>query len=183
MNCEKCQDLISDFLDGALSQEDQSTLNSHLEECLGCSSVRTDLQSLVGFCSTQRGQYSAPPNEKALWLRIRNVIEAEPGVGTAALVPAGRIFLTNWVSRSWELSFAQLGGSYRIGCLAVDRRWFAPLARRRQGIDSVTDRSGPDSLSYKRAQPRIAATAVDCLLEPTRGIQQGSLESADEGNL
>ena len=111
MNCEKCQDLISDFLDGTLSQEDQSTLNSHLEECLGCSSVRTDLQSLVGFCRTQRGQYSAPPNEKALWLRIRNVIEAEASTGTAAPAPASRNFWTNWLSRSWELSFPQLAAS------------------------------------------------------------------------
>ena len=44
MNCEKCQDLIGDFLDGALSQEDQSTLNLHLEECLSCADVRNDLQ-------------------------------------------------------------------------------------------------------------------------------------------
>ncbi len=63
MNCEKCQDLISDFLDGALSREDQTTLNSHLEECLGCADVRNDLQSIVGFCQDQRGEYTAPPNE------------------------------------------------------------------------------------------------------------------------
>jgi hypothetical protein len=130
MNCEKCQDLISDFLDGALSQEDQSKLNSHLEECLDCGGVRTDLESLVGFCQTQRGQYSAPPNEKALWLRIRNVIEAEPGTGIAAPVPAGRNFWTNWVSRSWELSFAQLAAAAAVIVLVVSlstavglRRW------------------------------------------------------------
>jgi len=50
MNCEKCQDLISDFVDGALSQTDQATLNLHLEECLDCAGVRSDLESIVGFC-------------------------------------------------------------------------------------------------------------------------------------
>lgn len=130
MNCEKCQDLISDFLDGSLSREDNSTLNSHLEECLGCGGVRQDLESLVGFCRTQRGQYSAPPNEQALWLRIRNVVEAEAGPGTSKPVHAGGGFWTNWVSRSWELSFPQLAASAAIIVLVVSlttavglRRW------------------------------------------------------------
>ena len=130
MNCEKCQDLISDFLDGALANEDQSVLNSHLEECLGCAGVRTDLESLLGFCRTQRGQYSAPPNEKALWLRIRNVLESEATPATATPVPGGRNFWTNWISRSWELSVPQLAASAAVIVLVVSlstavglRRW------------------------------------------------------------
>ena len=150
MNCDKCEDLISDFLDGALSQEDQATLNAHLEDCLGCASVRTDLQSLVGFCHTQRGQYSAPPNGKALWLRIRNVIEAEAGTGTAAPVPAGRNFWTNWVRRSWELSFPQLAAAAAVIVLVVSlstavglRRWqsgaIGPTPSREGAIVSATN--------------------------------------------
>jgi hypothetical protein len=130
MNCEKCQDLITDFLDGSLSREDQSTLNSHLEECLGCASVRKDFETLVGFCRTQRGQYSAPPNEQALWLRIRNVIESEAPVGAAAPVQTGGSFWPNWISRSWELSFPQLAAAAAIMVLVVSlstvvglRRW------------------------------------------------------------
>jgi hypothetical protein len=129
MNCEKCQDLISDFIDGSLDQEDHSTLNSHLAECLRCADVRNELQSLVGFCRTQRGQYSAPPNEKALWLRIRNMIESEARPA-AASVPVGRSPRTNWLSRSWELSFPQLAASAAAIVLLVSlstavglRRW------------------------------------------------------------
>ena len=77
MNCETCQELIHDLIDGIISQSDEFTLNTHLKECLDCDSVRQDLASIVGFCRTQRGQYEAPPNEQAMWLRIRNVIEAE----------------------------------------------------------------------------------------------------------
>jgi predicted anti-sigma-YlaC factor YlaD len=76
MNCETCQELIHDLLDGSISQMDESTLNTHLRQCLDCDSVRQDLASIVGFCRTQRGQYEAPPNELALWFRIRNVVEA-----------------------------------------------------------------------------------------------------------
>src|SRR5215211_3337011 len=77
MNCETCQELIDDLIDGSITQRDEFTLNTHLKECLDCDSIRHDLESIVGFCRTQRGQYEAPPNEQALWLRIRNVVEAE----------------------------------------------------------------------------------------------------------
>ncbi|MDQ6651974.1 MAG: anti-sigma factor, partial [Acidobacteriota bacterium] len=130
MNCEKCQDLISDFLDGALSHEDQSTLNSHLEECLGCADVRSDLHSIVDFCRSQRGVYMSPPNEKALWQRIRNVIEADASPATLTSVPARRNSWSDWVGRSWELSFPQLAASAAAIVLVVSlstavglRRW------------------------------------------------------------
>jgi anti-sigma factor RsiW len=134
MNCEKCQNLISDFLDGALGHEDQRTLNSHLEECLECADVRNDLQSIVGFCRSNRGDYAAPPNERALWLRIRNVVEA--GASSAVAATAGgqeksrQRSWSNWLGRSWELSFPQLVASAAVIVLVVSlstavglRRW------------------------------------------------------------
>src|SRR5215510_15707344 len=77
MNCEQCQELIHDLIDGSLSQRDEFTLNTHLNQCLDCESVRHDVASIVSFCQSHRGEYQARPNERALWLRIRNVIEAE----------------------------------------------------------------------------------------------------------
>ncbi|MEP6920875.1 MAG: zf-HC2 domain-containing protein [bacterium] len=111
MNCEKCQELVGDLVDGALSAEDQATLNSHLEQCLSCSDVRNDLHSIVTFCQAHRGEYAAPPNEKALWLRIRNMIEAESPAFAGAqpsAQPASRSSWSRWLSRSWELSVPQL---------------------------------------------------------------------------
>jgi len=110
MNCETCQELIHDLVDGSISRNDESILNTHLSECLDCDSVRQDLASIVGFCRTRRGEYEAPPNEQALWLRIRNVIEAEQG-GQAVVHTDNRpSFLGRLMGRSWELSFAQLAG-------------------------------------------------------------------------
>ena len=88
MNCETCQELIHDLIDGSITQRDEFTLDTHLKECLDCDSVRQDLASIVGFCRTQRGQYEAPPNERALWLRIRNAIEADNS--SRVTVNAGR---------------------------------------------------------------------------------------------
>jgi anti-sigma factor RsiW len=165
MNCEKCQDLISDFLDGALSHQDQSTLNSHLEECLGCADVRNDLHSIVDFCRTQRGVYVAPPNEKALWQRIRNVVEADASARTSAPVPARRSSWSNWIGRSWELSFPQLAASAVAIVLVVSLSTAVGL-RRWQSGDSATFKSpGTDtSLSVSAANVRSRISQQEQLI-------------------
>lgn len=134
MNCEKCQELISDLIDGSLSREDELLLNTHLADCFGCQDVRSDLQSIVSFCQTNRGEYAAPPNERALWLRIRNMIEVENGAAVAApanALPKQR--RASWLGRSWELSLPQMAASVAAIVLIVAlttivgvRRWTTP---------------------------------------------------------
>jgi len=150
MNCEKCQNLISDFLDGALSHEDHSTLNAHLEECLECADVRNDLQSIVGFCHSNRGQYTAPPNEKALWQRIRNTIES----GAVALdsAPVRQGFWSGWFTRSWELSFPQLAAATAAIVLVVSLSTVVGLRSFQKGTAGAS--SGPDSVSLAAANVR-----------------------------
>ena len=130
MNCETCQELIHDLIDGSISQRDESTLNTHLKECLDCQSVRQDLASIVGFCRTQRGQYETPPNERALWLRIRNTIEADLPSRAAANNERRPSFLGRLMGHSWELSLPQLAASAVAIVLLVSlatvvglRRW------------------------------------------------------------
>ena len=111
MNCETCQELIHDLIDGSITQRDEFTLNTHLKECLDCDSVRQDLASIVGFCRTQRGQYEAPPNEQAMWLRIRNVIEAELPGKVVSNTKSKPSFLGRLMGRTWELTLPQLAAS------------------------------------------------------------------------
>jgi hypothetical protein len=112
MNCEQCQELIHDLIDGSISQRDEFTLNTHLKQCLDCDSVRQDLGSIVTFCQLHRGEYEAPPNEQALWLRIRNVIEAENGVRVTTHTDSRRpSFLSRLMGHTWELSLPQLAAS------------------------------------------------------------------------
>jgi hypothetical protein len=152
MNCEKCQDLIGDFLDGALSHEDQAKLSLHLEECLGCVDVRNDLQAIVGFCRANRGEYSAPPNEKALWLRIRNMIEA--GASNSDPVPARINSWTNWISRSWELSFPQLAASAAAIVLIVSLSTVVGLRRWQSGDARFIGSGGGAALNAAGAKVR-----------------------------
>ena len=131
MNCETCQELIHDLIDGSITQRDEFTLNTHLKECLDCEGVRQDLASIVGFCRTQRGQYDAPPNEQAMWLRIRNVIEAELPSRPSHINPEPQpSFFGRLMGRSWELSLPQLATSAAAIVLLVSlvtvvglRRW------------------------------------------------------------
>jgi predicted anti-sigma-YlaC factor YlaD len=155
MNCEKCQDLISDLIDGSLDREDQVKLNLHLEDCLECGETRNDLQSIVGFCRTHRGEYAATPNEKALWQRIRNMIETGPGAAAMSPAPSRRRLWSNWVGRSWELSFPQLAASAAAIVLVVSLSTVVGL-KRFQGGDSAKSgaTSSPESLSMAAAGVR-----------------------------
>jgi anti-sigma factor RsiW len=154
MNCEKCQDLISDFVDGSISQQDKTTLSSHLEECLHCAEVRDDLQSIVGFCRTQQGQYAAPPNEKALWLRIRNMIEAGASADAPAPAATRRSFLNNWTARSWELSFPQLAAMAAAIILIVSLSTAVGLRRWQSGGVDARIQAGQNSLSVSATDVR-----------------------------
>jgi hypothetical protein len=123
MNCEECQELLSDFLDGELTGEGHVSLSAHLDECLSCLSTRDELDSIVSFCRDCRGEYEAPPNERALWVRIRNTIEAEQGAGAAVALPARAARrASRWsriMDRSWELSFSQMTGAIAAIAIAV----------------------------------------------------------------
>jgi hypothetical protein len=130
MNCETCQELIHDLIDGSITQRDEFTLNTHLKECLDCTSVRQDLASIVSFSRTLREEYQAPPNEHALWLRIRNTIEAELPSRAAANTERRPSFFGRLLGHSWELSLPQLAAFAAAIVLLVSlatvvglRRW------------------------------------------------------------
>lgn len=111
MKCEKCQELLSDFLDDEMTDSERVEFNAHLEECLPCYHAHSELDSILSFCREARGQYDAPPNEQALWLRIRNTVEGEQGRAHRQnpTRPARRDgWLRRALHRSWELSFSQM---------------------------------------------------------------------------
>ena len=153
MNCETCQELIHDLVDGRITQNDESILNTHLNECLDCTSVRQDLATIVGFARTRRGEYEAPPNEQALWLRIRNVIEADQGSQTIVSQTERRpSFLGRLMGHTWELSLPQLTAATAAIVLLVSlttvvglRRWgtdgsITPSNVVRAAVSDVNDR-------------------------------------------
>lgn len=148
MNCEKCQDLIHDLVDGVLSHEDSAALNRHLEDCLTCAEVRDDLQSIVSFCQQHRGEYTAPPNERALWLRIRNVIESEQPAAAVAVpaTPVKPSFWPAWLTRSWELSVPQLTAAFAALVVIVSLTTAVGIRRWESGDKGITNNPTPSGL-------------------------------------
>jgi hypothetical protein len=112
MNCEKCQELLSDFLGGTIGADDHALFKTHLDDCLCCGDVREELQAIVSVARESREQFVAPPNERAMWLRIRNTIESENGLrsraATANHSSARENFWSRLVNKRWELSLPQM---------------------------------------------------------------------------
>jgi hypothetical protein len=108
MNCENYEILLSDFVDGALPAEDCARLELHLNSCADCNDARNDLRVIIDFCRDQRGVYDPVPNERAMWLRISNLLEAEQG--SSNQVPATQE--PGWFFRltHQSFSFPQLAG-------------------------------------------------------------------------
>lgn len=125
MNCEKCQDLLSEFLDGGLAIEDHTAIGVHLDKCVSCSVVHQELDSIVTFCRDHRGEYEAPPNERALWLRIRNSVEGEQPRARAATATGtrGTLWGFGWATalmrRHWELTLPQMAAAVVAVALVV----------------------------------------------------------------
>ena len=119
MNCENYQILLSEFVDGTLTTEDCARVELHLTSCPDCADARNDLRVIVDFCLEQRGQYDAVPNERAMWLRISNLIEAEKSSPARSQAPqkTGRWF--RLVNQRWQLSFPQLAGLVSAIALVV----------------------------------------------------------------
>ena len=74
MNCEQCQELISLYLDNELETQISTNVQTHLALCVGCAKVCEDFAMILDFCETDE---FLPPNSKALWCRINNIIETE----------------------------------------------------------------------------------------------------------
>ena len=173
MNCEKCQELLSDFLDDALSHEDRASLDAHLEECLSCFAVRDELHTIVSFCRENRAEYLAPPNERALWLRIRNTIEGErmaaATVGAGAQARAGAHGSESWwkqlMGRSWELSLSQMTGAVAAITIAVALITAFSMQRMQHGADLTTNAasaSGTNRAVMLNAAPSsVSGTNID----------------------
>jgi anti-sigma factor RsiW len=167
MNCERCQDLLGDFLDGALSPEDSRTLNAHLEECLSCVTTRDDFDAILGFCREHRGEYEAPPNEKALWLRIRNIIESEQEAAAASAASASindrrDSWWSRLMNRSWELSLPQLTAAIAAIAIAVSLATAFSVQRMQQAGDQSSARqSEPSSTTARASSAPTAMLTVD----------------------
>jgi negative regulator of sigma E activity len=153
MDCEKCQDLLSAYIDGELTVDDRRQLSAHLQECLPCFSVREDLHAIVGYCREHRGEYDPVPSSQAMWIRIRNTVEAE-GLASSARVAVATEKSSGILSRvfhaSWQMTFPQLAATACAIAIAVSLATTLGIQRLRSMSETgenpaaLTHSSSPD---------------------------------------
>ena len=57
MGCEKCLELLSEFLDGEIVREEREYLATHLDECLSCLYVRKDFELIIRLARELRDMF------------------------------------------------------------------------------------------------------------------------------
>jgi anti-sigma-K factor RskA len=104
MHCDKCQELLSDYIDGSLELGERLVVERHLADCAPCRIVRDDLLQIVHFSRQLPEQ--APSN--AIWTRIQSEIAAERPAGFWARAAGWRARVQNKYLR---LTIPQLAAS------------------------------------------------------------------------
>lgn len=149
MNCEQCKDQISAFMDDELDEVQASAVRMHLAECEECGLVCEDFTSILDICNTETPSELVPPNSKAMWLRINNIIEHEIKPEPPAPVEEPR-------KRFWQLSFAQLASA--LICIAVISSLLTIVAIKnylQPPMDDFTTRSVESQSTFERLLSKV----------------------------
>ncbi len=106
-------------MDDELDEARATTVRTHLAVCSDCARVCEDLASILDVCTKESASDLRPPNSKALWCRINNIIESEnkPDTQPSTEQPKGR---------RWRFSFVQVATA--VFCIAVVSSLFTFIA-------------------------------------------------------
>ena len=126
MVCKQCQELLSEYIDGALELGEQVNIERHLGECEPCRAVRDDFLQIVHFSH----QLPMQSPSTALWPRINSdLAELQPSFWLRPLR-----WLANFRTLNFNFSVPQLiAGAAALAIVIsigvmVSRRDSSPLA-------------------------------------------------------
>ncbi len=114
MNCDHCQELLSEYIDGELDVKQASNIESHLLMCVECAEVHEDFSEVLGFCAKDEFKEIEPPNAQAMWCRISNIIENEvkPEIAQKEIIEQQKQSWFNKIwQQNWSFSFTQIGSA------------------------------------------------------------------------
>lgn len=107
MSCKQCQELLSEYIDGALELGEQVNLERHLADCEPCRAVRDDLLQIVHFSQQLPLQSPSTP----LWPRIQSGVEEfKPGFWSLPV---------RWFARLGMLNFSLSAPQIVAGAAAL----------------------------------------------------------------
>ena len=147
MNCEKCQENLSVYLDGELDEALSMSVRTHLTLCVDCAKLCEDFAAILDSCQIEAPSEIVPPNSQALWCRISNTIE-----GDIKPVPPAE----DQNRRGWQFSFAQIGSAV-LGVALISslltivgiRNYFEPSS------EDFTSRSAASQTTFEKVLSKV----------------------------
>ena len=133
MNCEKCQEQLSDFLDGSLGHAEHASVSAHLAACGECDGAREDFNAILAAARDTHEYLYSPSDERALWLRVRDAVESEERVVATHANKGGR-FWSRLLNARFQLSFPQLATG--VAALVVSVAFVTAVGLRYVSTDS-----------------------------------------------
>ncbi|MEO7659602.1 MAG: zf-HC2 domain-containing protein [Pyrinomonadaceae bacterium] len=149
MNCDECKNLISVFMDTELEEPLASEMRYHLAICAECAFICEDFSSILDVCTMDLPSEGVPPNSKALWCRINNIIENDAKAAPPLPVEGPR-------RRIWQLSFLQLSAA--VLCIAVisSLLTFVAIQNYSQPADGdFTTRSSASQTTFEKVLSKV----------------------------
>lgn len=138
MVCKQCQELLSEYIDGALELGEQVNIERHLGDCEPCRAVRDDLLQIVHF--SQQLPMQSPST--ALWPRISSdLAELQPSFWARPLrwLDSFRTLNFNFSVPQLIASAAALAIVVSIGVIASRRDNVQPGVAQNAGMISTAD--------------------------------------------
>jgi hypothetical protein len=84
MNCERCESLVDDYVDGTLPAADRADVERHLARCASCAALAQDLRSIRLAAGSLERHVPPPP----AWTALSAALEAERSRGFGRRVSA-----------------------------------------------------------------------------------------------
>jgi len=95
MNCKKCEEMLSEFLDDSLDDAHRLSLGLHLRECVPCDSLRIELTVIISLARELRMVQLAHPNADALWARLSQSLASHPRGFSLLTRPRRKLYVEN----------------------------------------------------------------------------------------
>lgn len=153
MECWNCQALLSELIDGALVGDERTNVEAHLAQCAACARVRDELSVIVLAARDCHAYPLTPPDERRIWMRIRNQMIAEQqqreNARAAAPTPSRTGWLAQALNKKWQLSLPQLSAAMAAIIVVVSLVTALALNALQRGTASRADIVRSDAASVR----------------------------------
>lgn len=146
MNCEECSQLISVLMDNELEETRAADVRAHLAVCTHCATICEDFAAIVDACRLEESPEMLPPNSRALWCRINNLIESE--IKPEPVETPKR--------RLWQLSFSQMAAGF-LGIAVISSLLTIVGIRNytQPGSEDFTTRSSSSQTTFEKIAGKL----------------------------